>query len=181
MLKPIKAGTYFVNQNKKVFIFTDHEPEEIIFKDKNNEPVQISDFFKIGEDVYISRIVSEDMGDEGKPDIQDSTYHYKQSKGKIIDISEKPQEKPIQNYSSYTSDNWIVKKTAFEDGFVSDIKNQFFKGGARFRHVFGCFEIETGLFFNVLESGKPGLQEGLYFFPVERTSCSRVQEKGEIW
>ena len=41
--------------------------------------------------------------------------------------------------------------------------------------------LENGIFFNVLDSGQPGYPEGLYFFPKDRTSIDKRQEKGRLW
>lgn len=180
MLKPIVDYDKYFYCSNRVYGFSSEGIEQVEFIDTKDEPVQITDFFRHENIIYMTQIIFENQGTEEEPVMENVNYYYKQVKGKVTQIENLP-DRPEQEYSEFGSSNWEIEKVVFEDGFVSNVTNLFFKGQSRFIKISGYYEGEEGLFYNVLESGKPGLQEGLYYFPKEKTSPTRINDKGEIW
>lgn len=179
MLKPIPEYDKYLYSNNRVLAFTDEGFEGISFVNTKDEPIQITDFFRFEDAIYINTVIPENTGTEEEPVIENIPYYYKQLSGKVTELETIP-DKPEQPYEECGSSNWEIEKVVFEDYFVSNITNLYFKGQARFIKVSGHYESDNGLFFNVIQSGKPGLREGLYFFPKDRTSCSKIKDPGQI-
>lgn len=173
-----KYDKYFFEHNSKnLFGFTGEGLEQIHVKTVQDEIIKIFDFFIQDDIIYISREILENQGTEEEPDMKNVVHYYKQEKKIMTEITDFPL-RPIQEQTKYESANWKI----IYDKDISKVFNLFFKGSAVFRHVSGCYENIEGLYFNVLASEiMPGRSEGLYFFPKNRTSVTKIKEKGEIW
>jgi len=180
-LKPIPlCKKFFLRHDKRLFGFTAEGISEIKIKTVKDEEIKIMDFFRIKDVLYIDRDVEENSGTEIEPIIEAKKHFYKQDKGSMQEIGSFP-AKPQKNYGLYQSKQWLLEKVPYKSGFVSKLTNLFFKGQVTFRMIEDCYETENGIFFNVKQSEMRGKKEALYYFPLNRTSCSRVQEAGEIW
>ena len=183
MIEPIKEyDKYFVQNSNIIFGIGENGPERITFiatKEKNE--IIPFDFFAINGIIYFGIDLMEKEKDKDDEEISvKKQYFYKQEKSTVTNIDELP-EKPEQTRIEYASNNFSITIENFEGTPVSDLKNIYFKNGVRFRAITGAYEIETGIIFNVSKSGIRSKKEGLYFFPLNRTSCSKIKEKGEIY
>ena len=179
----VKHEKYFFDTNKKVFAITDDGFEEIIFETEiENEIVNIADFFVVDDAIYMKRDVDEEEEDGGGEKKTKKVRHcYMQEDNSIIELDEEDFPEKPEIIQEYLSKNWSITRVPFEGSFVSHVKNLYFKGMAAFVDISGFHEVETGLYFNVIESGKPGLTPGLYFFPINRKSPNKVKEIGKVW
>lgn len=190
-LKPIQEYDNYYYMNNKIYGISKEglNKEPIILEpEKKENSIVIKDFFKINKKLYFEVITIENTGTTEEPAFEEKTYYYQQKNSSIkdIDISEFP-EKPVEErIKKYKSENFEVftdkSPKKYGDITLSKIDNLYLgKGKSTFKMITGCVETDIGLIFNVSESGFPGRPEGLYIFPYNSQSVSKITEKGVFY
>ena len=169
MIKPIpQYKGYFCSKELNRLVGID-ENGTTDFKvvDTEDNPVNLKEFFKIEDTIYLSVASTENTGTDEEPVIEEILTHYSQKDGKLTVIESLP-PKPEAGYSTYKSKNFIMETYQYQGETVSRIHNLQMKNQAAFKQICGYCETKAGLFFNVIESRIPGKLEGLYLYPIDR-------------
>ena len=185
MMNPIQEYDKYFVQDNSIWGINQKGLEKIEISTTKNRVIKHFVFFVIDNIIYygIREYEQTEEKDENGDKVTSSveyTYYYQQNGLTVENIEEIPDE-PEQTRIEYSSNNFSITIEDFEGTPVSDLKNIYFKNGVRFRSITGAYEIETGIIFNVSESGIRSKKEGLYFFPLNRTSCSKMKEKGKMY
>lgn len=170
MIQPIAQYPHYYFQSGRLIGLSENILDEglvvIDVWDTDEHLVTVKDFFKKDNVLYIETIETENTGTEEEPVIEQVTHYYSQTNGTIKEIEALP-EPPAIGYSTHNSKNFTVLQDSYESEPISRIKNNFMKSQAVFKQVFGIYEIEKGLFVNVIESKIPGKHQG--FISIQKT------------
>ena len=198
MLKPIKkTQNYFLQENKTLISINYDGLEVCEIIDQDGDELKLIDFFKKDESLYFTILSHEEIEnpdydetllpeDEGyKPEFitVEKELYYKQLDGKVTTLKTKPVKPELVN-THVNNDVFKSFETEYNGENYIDIKNVFMDSGIeRNKIVNGYANVnEVGLYFYIKigrdETIRP---EGLYFWPKNRTSISKIMSKGELW
>ena len=176
---PVYRDFYFFTENKSLYkmmegVIFQVFPEFTIVQEGEDDIVSnftLSQFYTAGENIYFSTIFEE------------TEIYFIQSPGGIItEVSKQDFGKPyLATYGTYLSQNFELIIEPYDDLPISKLFHLKMGSLVVFRTIYETYENKNGIYFNVIESGIPGKMEGLYYFPINRTSCSKVLTLGRMY
>jgi len=143
--------------------------------------VNLTDFFIKSEDKYFT-VKTIDTTDPENP--VEIVTHYKQSSGAVEEIGTLP-SKPESKRIKMANSDFSISDFDYLGTIYSDVVNKAMSTG-----MMRCGKIDGfsyfsgdggGLYLNVSEKQESQYSQGLYFYPVNRTSSSKVLDAGRLW
>ena len=195
---------YFFTDNKTLWkfsgVFIDYYYNESVklsavmhFENSEDQDIDFSpyEFFSRDGFFFYSWLISDEHLDEEGNYVARVIRYYKQKDGRIDEVGIYDFDGTPDEYYSYNylSDNFSTEIYSYEGEVVNRLTNLqestyrvFYKISRNLLEISdGVAFLENGIFFNVLNSGQPGLSEGLYFSYLDRSNVTRIKEKGRLW
>lgn len=190
---------YFFTDSKILWKFTSTYENQSVkitatmsFENGEDQSTQFTPdkFYQKNGYFYFSWIITPEHLDEEGTYIPDLIVYFKQKDNILeeIDVYEFGRVPDIYYASDYLSEKFRTEIDSFEGDPITKLYNiqessyrVFYQISRNIYEVTNSTGLENGIFFNVTVSGQPAYSEGLYFFPVDRTSISKIKESGRLW
>lgn len=183
MIKAIPVcQNYFLTESKKLYGLDEQGAKIITVVDLNDDPVDLNDFFIKSGDLYFT-IEEVDSTDPENPIVN---YVYNKQSGNTVSTIKSLLSRPTLSRSQLSNSEFSIETNQWETKDVSDIRNKNMESSVRVFLVNGFSHFpDIGLFVNVAD----GLynenvmvrENGLYFWPINRSAINKVLDSGEIW
>jgi len=174
---------YFFDSNKKLFGIDENGLQPVAVLDQDGDIMSLYDFFSVSGKLYLTvKSMQESLDEDGNPIMDEITTYYEQSNGAIQEVSSIP-ARPVQGRKQLNNSEFTITNNVYNGQDVSDLQNIFIGSGIeRFILLNAyCYFQGVGLWIYVKEGRGDIRPEGLYYWPVDKPSLSRVKGKGEIW
>ena len=172
--------SYFLSaSNNRLYGLSPDGPQEIIVSNSDEFPLVFKNFFTVNAVKYF-HVSETDLSDPENP--VEVEKFYSQVNGAIELIDELPAI-PASKRVSLSNSEFSIADFDYQGTLYSDVKNIAMSTGmTRCGNIDGfSYHVGVGLYLNVSEKKAALTVEGLYFYPVKRTSINKVLDSGRVW